>query len=147
MTHVAKHGLLGILLHTGIYRGVYPQTILIDVVVRPVALLVFLTPTIERVGLPLYGVDDELSVVPLRIVVPQGFVCHKRLPQIFSQIGRHTLLVVHTVEIQHYRLCSIHIILRLRDISLLLHLLEHHVSPLSGSLLIAHRVIQRWVLA
>ena len=55
--------------------------------------------------------------------------------------------MVGTMEIEGDRLCGTFPILALAQIARLHHLREHHVAALTGSLRIAHRIEERWVLA
>ena len=61
------HGLFSIALHTGVYCGVYLESVSIDVVFRTVGLGILFNPTEQRISGPSYGVIDKLLFLPASV--------------------------------------------------------------------------------
>ena len=55
--------------------------------------------------------------------------------------------MVHTVVLQFQRQCLEGVALGFRNISRFPHLVEHHIAPSAGTFIVAHRIIERRILA
>ena len=55
--------------------------------------------------------------------------------------------MVHTVVLQFQRQCLEGVALGFRNISRFPHLVEHHIAPSTGTFIVAHRIIERRILA
>ena len=145
--HMLVDCLLGIFLHTAVYRGEHSQTVGIDVIGGAVLLEVLVAPAIEGICVPGYRVDDKLHSVPRRIVGAHGALGGHILAEELAQIGGCAVLMVGTVEVEGKGFGRILGILRAVHIACLHHLLQHHVSSFPAAVGIAHGVEERGVLA
>ena len=145
--HVLIYSLFGISLHTAVHGGKHLQSITIYIIWRTILLEVLVAPSIQRICIPEDGIGNKLSIVPRCIILSFRTGSHQILAQIFAQVGSRTILMVGTVEVERERFCRILAVFSMIQIARLLHLREHHVSSVAGTLRIAHRVEERRVLA
>ena len=94
------NGILGILLHTTVDRGVHLQTIGIDVVGLAILLRIFVTPSVKRVVNPSYGVVNILRFVPFRIVALIWSFRHKVLTKELTKVSGRANLMIGAMEVQ-----------------------------------------------
>ena len=150
MSHVVIHGLLGKLLHAAIDSSIYFQAVSIEIIGLAILIPVFVAPSIQGVCLPSDAVIDILILVPAgiaRLVIPVRSLGHHVETQEFPEIGSRSIFVVNAMEIQLQRFHPFLVILRLGKISHFQHLGQHHVTPLAGTLRIAHGVEKGRILA
>ena len=144
---MAEHRFLGILLHAAVDGGEYLQAIGVDAVVFAVLLLVLVAPAVERVALPIGGIDAILSLVPRRVVLLVGLRGHQVLAHELAEIGGDALLVVALMELQLHLAVLHAVVFRLSQVARLHHLRHHHVAALLATVGESARVEVRGVLA
>ena len=147
LCHMLLDSLLGISLHPGIYGGVDLQTVSIEVVRLTVFFSVLVTPSVQRVKLPVQRVDVVFHHVPRLVVGPVRLLGHHVSAQEVAEINGYTVLVVSHMELQVQRLGSILVEVGLGDISRLDHLVQHYIAALGATLRVANGIEIRRVLA
>ena len=141
------NGILGILLHTTVDRGVHLQTIGIDVVGLAILLRIFVTPSVKRVVNPSNGVVNILRFVPFGIVALIWSFRHKVLTKELTKVSGRAILMIGAMEVQRKRFFSILTTLGIRQITCLNHLSQYHVTTFLAPIRITYRVEKRWILA
>ena len=145
--HMLIHGLFGISLHAAVDGGKHLQSVAVDIVWRTILLIVLVAPAKQWVGVPEDGIGYKLRIVPRCIILSLRAGSHHIFAQIFTQISGRTVLVVGAVEVEREWFSRILAVFAAAQIARLLHLREHHVSSVAGTLRIAHWVEERRVLA
>ena len=141
------HSLFRILLYTAVYSSKHLQSVTVYIVWRTILLIVLVAPSIKRIILPLGRIHHKLGTVPGWIITALRTLSHHILAKELTQISSRTVLMVGTVEIERQRLSSILAILAPAQIPRLHHLRKNHISTFTGSLRIAYRIEERWILA
>ena len=134
------YSLLSVFLHTRIDGGINLQAIGIDTIGFAIFLIILVAPSVQRVCLPVDGVNVILDHVPRRIIRTLGLLRHDIATQEVTEINSYAILVVSHMEFQIQRLSGIFLKLLIRQISRLFHLAEHYVATLLRTVWIAHRV-------
>ena len=150
MGHMVIHGLFGKLLHAAINSGIHFQAVGREIIGFSIPFPVLVAPSVQWVCLPSDAVIDILILVPAgiaRLVIPVRSLGHHIETQELPEIGGRAILVVYAMEIQLQRFHPFLVILRLGKISHFQHLGQHHVTPLAGTLRIAHGVEKGRILA
>ena len=147
LRHMVEHRFFSILLHTRIDCGEDLQSICIQIILLTVLAEVLITPSIKRIGVPSNRVKHELPMIPLRVFIRLGALCHHIQAEELSEIRCGTVFMIYLPEVQLHFFFRIGIPLGSCQISRFLHLRQHHIAPLGATLLIANRVIERRVFA
>ena len=110
------HSLLGILLHPGIYGGIYLQSVRIDIVWFSLFVPVLVAPSIQRVIFPVDGICNIFCHVPRGIPAALWLLGRYVLSEIFSEIGGYSLLMIRHMEFQSEWLATIFFVFLLCDV-------------------------------
>ena len=142
--HLLLHSLLGIALHRGVDRGVDPEAVAVDVIIRAVGLLILVAPAIERILVVLL---NSLLVVPIgQELSACGTLGIHHLTQHLAEVGRLAIVVRDGFILERDRECRQRIAHLARDSSRSAHTVDHEVSARQSVLGVAHgRVARRGI--